>query len=127
MNTHTNIYIYIYIYIYIHKYIYINIYIGRERKSGGIHKNTYISFSALCWDISKFFEEGKIELNILQKRPDESSKVAILEDIDLDKDLETPNNNINKAPKQNYTPKKIELLKAGQIIKCKLANDTDSE
>ena len=45
----------------------------------------------------------------------------------MDKDLETPNNNVEGQSKWNFIPKKIELPKLGQTNKYKLANDTDSE
>ncbi len=34
---------------------------------------------------------------------------------------------LERQPNQNCTPKKMGLLKPGQTIKCKLANDKDSE
>ena len=72
-------------------------------------------------------EDGKIKLNTSQKRPDESPKVPISEDDDIDEDLEALNNNVDRPAEQNSTLKKIELLKPGQIIKCELANNTDSK
>ena len=65
------------------------------------HGVTYIRVHLFCLKsypetYQSSFEKDKIEH--LTKRPEESTKVAILEDIDLDKDLETPNNNVNKAP-----------------------------
>ena len=74
-----------------------------------------------------FSEDGKIEQNTSKKRPLESPKVPIFKDIDMDEDLKTPNYNVDRPPKQKSTPKKTEFPKPRQIIKCKLANDTDSE
>ena len=63
-------------------------------------------------------------------------KVPISEDNDMNEDLETTKDNDkqyqteeawDRTPKQNSTLKKIEILKSGQTIKCKFANDTDSE
>ena len=41
----------------------------------------------------------------------------------MDEDLETPNNNVDDALKQNSTQKKINLLEPGQAIKYKLTNN----
>ena len=66
------------------------------------------------------FEDSKIESKTSQKRP---KKLPISESINMDKDLETLNNNVDRPQKKNITPKKIELPKLGQAIKCKLSND----
>ena len=70
--------------------------------------STSISFSDLVWDISK---DHKIKPNTSQKGPDGSLKVPISEDNNMDEDLNTTNNNVNRSPKQNSTPKKIKLPK----------------
>lgn len=71
-----------------------------------------------------------------QNRLEESPDVPISEKFDMNGDLGTTNNNVeqhqtvearDRPHKQDFTPKKIELPKPGQTIKCKLANDTDPE
>ena len=43
-------------------------------------------------------EDGKIKPKTSQKSPNESPKVPNFEDNDIDEDLETPNNNVDKLP-----------------------------
>ena len=92
------------------------------------HAGSYVRVHPSCLVLypetyQNSLENGKIGTNTSHKRPDELPKVSISEDIDIDEDLETPNNNVDRSPKQNFIPKKIELLKQGKTIKCKLAND----
>ena len=48
-------------------------------------------------------ENGKIKPITSQKRQDESPEVPIFEDIDMDENLKTLNNNTDWPPKQNST------------------------
>ena len=62
-----------------------------------------------------------IEPNSTQKKPDESPKVAISQDIDVDVDLEIPNSNIDRPPKQ-----KLCFLNWDKPLNTNI-NETDSE
>ena len=68
-----------------------------------------------------------MEPDTSQKKPDESPKVPIPEDNEREWRFRNPNNNVDRSPWQNSTPKEIEILKPGLVIKCKLVSDTDSE
>ena len=67
-------------------------------KHDGTYVRVYPSYLVPYPEIYESSKDYRIEPNTSQKRPEESPKVPISEENDMDENLETPNNNINRPP-----------------------------
>ena len=108
-------------------------------KHGGTYVRVHPSRLAPCPETYKSSSEDKdSEPTAHQNLGNETSQVPIYDKNDMEESLETPIEDDNveqhltmgargRPLKQKSSPKTIELPKPGQTIKCRLANDDDSE